>query len=244
MASSNFIEVVSPTHFQEILSQDLNRVSVINFWAPWAEPCKQMNEVAKELSNKYKAALFVQVEAETQADIAESFEIEAVPSFVILRGHTLLDRISGADAAALTQSVAKFATTPVYSPLSRTDNEPAKAPTVVPSNMMDDTKRESTEELNTRLKALMNQSRVVLFMKGSPSEPRCGFSRKISGLLKENGVEFKHFDILTDESVRQGLKVLNDWPTFPQLIVNGELVGGLDIVQEMVENGEFKELLA
>jgi len=65
MASSNFIEVVSPTHFKDVLSEDLNRVSVINFWAPWAEPCKQMNEVAKELSNKYKAALFVQVSNET-----------------------------------------------------------------------------------------------------------------------------------------------------------------------------------
>jgi len=129
---------------------------------------------------------------------------------------------------------------------------------------MDGTKEESTEELNTRLKSLMNQSQVVLFMKGSPGAPRCGFSRKISGLLKEHDIEFKHFDILTDESVRQGkyfkvefwflsadptdlktgLKVLNDWPTFPQLIVNGELVGGLDIVQEMIDNGEFKELLA
>ena len=65
MASSNFFEVISPTHFQDILSEDLNRVSVINFWAPWAEPCKQMNEVVKELSNKYKAALFVQVSNET-----------------------------------------------------------------------------------------------------------------------------------------------------------------------------------
>lgn len=126
-----------------------------------------------------------------------------------MQGHTLLDRISGADAAALTQSVAKFATTPSYSPLSRTDNAPAKAPTVVASNILDDTKKESTEELNTRLRSLMNQSQVVLFMKGSPSAPRCGFSRKISGLLKEHDVEFKHFDILTDESVRQGKYILN-----------------------------------
>lgn len=56
-------------------------------------------------------------------------------------------------------------------------------------------------------------------------------------------MEFKHFDILTDESVRQGLKVFNDWPTFPQLIVNGELVGGLDVAQEMVDNGELQELV-
>ena len=89
----------------------------------------------------------------------------------------------------------------------------------------------------------MHQSRVVLFMKGSPDAPRCGFSRKIVGLLKEHEVEFSHFDILTDEKVRAGLKILNDWPTFPQLIVNGEFVGGLDIVQEMVENGEFDEVV-
>lgn len=61
MASPNHVDITSPTHFQEVLSKDLNRVSVINFWAPWAEPCKQMNEVVKELSNKYPAALFLQV---------------------------------------------------------------------------------------------------------------------------------------------------------------------------------------
>lgn len=108
----------------------------------------------------------------------------------------------------------------------------------------------------------MNQSPVVLFMKGSPDSPRCGFSRKIVGLLKDANVPYTSFDILTDESVRQGetftdsmrayrvltlgavgLKKLNDWPTFPQLIVKGELVGGLDIVQEMINSGELKELL-
>ncbi|CAA7265756.1 unnamed protein product [Cyclocybe aegerita] len=243
MSAPNLVEITSPTHFQELLSADLNRVSIINFWAPWAEPCKQMNEVAKELARKYTAALFLQVEAEEQSDIAESFDIEAVPSFIVLRGHTLLDRIAGADAPALTQSVAKHATTPAYSPLSKTNNAPAKAPTVVPSKTHDNEK-ESIEELNARLRKLMNQSKVVLFMKGSPEVPRCGFSRKISALLKDQNVQFTHFDILTDESVRQGLKVLNDWPTFPQLIVNGELVGGLDIVQEMVDNGEFAELIA
>lgn len=88
------------------------------------------------------------------------------------------------------------------------------------------------------------QAKVVLFMKGSPDAPRCGFSRKIVNLLNEQGVQFASFDILQDEAVRQGLKELNDWPTFPQLIVNGEFVGGLDIVKEMVDNGEFKEIVA
>lgn len=116
--------------------------------------------------------------------------------------------------------------------------------------------------MNARLKTLMEQDKVMLFMKGTPDAPRCGFSRKIVGLLEDQDVKFSSFDILSDESVRQGitlsrsipvptpdalrqpgLKIYNDWPTFPQLIVNGEFVGGLDVVQETVDNGEFKELI-
>ncbi|RXW13892.1 hypothetical protein EST38_g11963 [Candolleomyces aberdarensis] len=229
------IEVKSPEQFKELLSQDLNRVSVINFWAAFAEPCKQMNVVFGELARKYGAGLFLSVDAEEQSDIAESFDIEAVPSFIILRGHTLLGRINGADAPALSSTVAKNVATPSHTPLSRTDQAPAAPPSSFPAPQ----EEETPEQLEKRLRGLMSQSKVVLFMKGSPEQPRCGFSRKIVGLLKDEKVEFTTFDILTDESVRQGLKKLNDWPTYPQLIINGELVGGLDIVQEMIGNGEL-----
>ncbi|KAL1674450.1 thioredoxin-like protein [Schizophyllum commune] len=235
--SPNFHVIESPTQFQDIMSADLNRVSLINFWAPWAEPCKQMNEVVRELAKKYPQTQFLEVEAEQQADIAESFDVEAVPTFVILRGHTLLDRISGADAPKLAASVAKHTSGPSVEPQSQTSQAPAKASADVPMD-------ESPEALKERMRALMNQAKVVLFMKGSPDAPRCGFSRKIVNLLNEQGVQFASFDILQDEAVRQGLKELNDWPTFPQLIVNGEFVGGLDIVKEMVDNGEFKEIVA
>ncbi|KAJ7107040.1 thioredoxin-like protein [Mycena epipterygia] len=231
-SSSNLVTVTDAPHFQALLSTDLTRVSLINFWAPWAAPCTQMNAVVAELAKKHPNILVLNVEAEEQADIAESFDIEAVPSFVVLRGHTLLTRIAGADAPALTQAISTHSTAPIpaYAPKSHTDNAPRAA-------------GETPEELDARLQRLMTQSKVVLFMKGNPAEPRCGFSRKIAALLKEQGVQFSSFDILEDEDVRQGLKKLNDWPTFPQLIVNGELVGGLDIVQEMVESGEFKELM-
>ncbi|KAK0472011.1 glutaredoxin [Armillaria novae-zelandiae] len=235
---ANYHQVVSPSHFQELLSADLTRVSLINFWADFAEPCRQMNEVVLELSKKYPAVLFLQVEAESQQDIAESFDIDAVPSFVILRGHTLLDRISGANAQALTAAIARHAASPSINPLSKTDLAPAKAADIVSE------KKETEEELEKRMRGLMTKSKVVLFMKGSPDAPRCGFSRRITGLLKDQNVEYTHFDILSDEDVRQGLKKLNDWPTFPQLIINGEFVGGLDIVQEMIDNGEFAEAIA
>lgn len=85
-------------------------------------------------------------------------------------------------------------------PLSHTDQAPAKPADEIQSQHTEETK----EELNDRLKRLMNQDKVVLFMKGSPDTPRCGFSRKIVTLLNDEGIKFTHFDILTDESVRQG----------------------------------------
>lgn len=110
----------------------------------------------------------------------------------------MLSRIEGADAARLTQEIASHGRI-VPKALSTTDKAPA-----VGANDYDE-KRESPEELNKRLNDLMNRSKVVLFMKGSPDQPRCGFSRQTVALLQEQKVEFSHFDILLDESVRSGL---------------------------------------
>ncbi len=84
-ASDNYHQVRNPEHLQALLSADLGRVSLLNFWAPWAEPCKQMNDVVSELARKYPKLLALQIEAEEQAEISESFEIESVPSFLLLR---------------------------------------------------------------------------------------------------------------------------------------------------------------
>jgi len=248
MASSqNYYVVESASHFQTLLSADLERVSLLNFWAPWAEPCKKMNDVVEELAKKYESLLVLQIEADAMPDIAESFDINAVPSFVLLRGHDLLTRISGADAPALTAAAATYAHKAPQS-LSKTDQAPAAPPATVPSAAPTPApapvKEETKEELNERMTGLMKQSKVVLFMKGSPGAERCGFSRQTVALLKEQGVEFSSFDILQDSAVRSGMKELNNWPTFPQIIVNGELIGGLDVLKEMVENGEFAEALS
>ena len=97
--------------------------------------------------------------------------------------------------------------------------------------------------LDDRLKKLINRHRVMLFMKGLPSAPRCGFSRQIVEMLDEEGASYDSFNILEDEEVRQGLKTYSDWPTYPQLYVDGDLVGGLDIVKEMKEGGDLSDLL-
>jgi len=240
---SNFYNVSSAEELQNLLSQDLKRVSLLSFWAPLeGNPCEKSNELVLALSKTYGSVLVLSIQAEEQEDISDSFEIESVPTFLILQGHTLLERIVGADSEKLTTLLAKHARRPTEA-LSKTDQAPAAAPSLngAPTSAEPPKQEETTEELNERLHKLMTQSKVVAFIKGSPDTPRCGFSRQVVALLREQNVEFTHFDILTDESVRQGLKVLNDWPTFPQIIVNGELVGGLDIVKEMVANDEFDE---
>ena len=99
--------------------------------------------------------------------------------------------------------------------------------------------------IDEKLKALVSRSKVMLFMKGLPSEPKCGFSRQIVEILNESCPHgYDAFNILEDEVVRQELKRYSDWPTYPQLYVDGELVGGLDIVKEMQEDGELQEMLA
>ena len=107
-------------------------------------------------------------------------------------------------------------------------DDPSK-PHALPSHV--DVSGESQQDIEQRCRQLMTRSTVMLFMKGQPGLPRCGFSQKTVSLLREQNVDFDYYDILSDEHVRQALKVLNEWPTFPQIIVKGELVGGLDILK-------------
>ena len=99
---------------------------------------------------------------------------------------------------------------------------------------------------NTRkfIETLVKRNEVVLFMKGNPTFPQCGFSAAVVEVLKRHGVSFHHFNVLQDAAVRDGIKEYAEWPTIPQLYVHGEFVGGCDIVREMDANGELARLLS
>ena len=98
-------------------------------------------------------------------------------------------------------------------------------------------------EVTERIKSTLASSPVVLFMKGSPDFPQCGFSAQASAALRACGAEFAHVDIFEDPELREALKRFSNWPTYPQLYVNGELIGGCDITLEMYRSGELKKLL-
>ncbi|XP_071763257.1 glutaredoxin 3 [Centroberyx gerrardi] len=215
---ANLVEATSQQQFEDFLAKAGKCLTVVHFQAAWAPQCGQMNDVMAELAKEHTHTTFVKLEAEAVPEVSEKYEIASVPTFLFFKGGQKVDRLDGAHAPELSKIVQRLA---VAGGPARGESSP-------------------TEDLNQRLKKLINAAPCMLFMKGSPQEPRCGFSRQIVALLKEHNIQFSSFDILSDDGVRQGLKTYSNWPTYPQLYANGELLGGLDIVKELAESGELE----
>ena len=96
-------------------------------------------------------------------------------------------------------------------------------------------------DINNKIKELNKSNEVVLYMKGNPTFPQCGFSSTVVQILKHVGVNFQSYDVLQDEELREGIKKFSNWPTIPQLYVKEEFIGGCDIIREMFESGELKQ---
>ena len=103
-------------------------------------------------------------------------------------------------------------------------------------------RRKKMDEVKSRIKTMIDENSVVLFMKGTPDTPQCGFSMTVTNILKHLQVKFQGVNVLESNEMRQGIKDYTDRPTIPQLYVNGEFIGGCDIVKEMFEKGELKKL--
>jgi len=219
---SRRMSVVIPSSASEADAALASGSCVANFCATWCEPCTHMNAVFAELASEgSNAALrFVQIDCDAFPELCERHGLESVPAFLFLHGGAVTDTLTGASAPDLALKVRQNALTASI----HTDAVGAP-PAAVP--------------IEERCRQLTSRAPVVLFMKGSPAAPRCGFSRKICELLTEQKVSFDSFDILADEEVRQGLKQFSNWPTYPQLYADGKLLGGLDIVRELAEEDEL-----
>ena len=99
------------------------------------------------------------------------------------------------------------------------------------------------DDVKQKIKGVIESNNIVLFMKGTPQVPQCGFSMAVSNILKHLNVKFEGINVLENNEIRQGVKDFTDWPTIPQLYIKGEFIGGCDIVKEMFEKGELKEIL-
>jgi len=101
----------------------------------------------------------------------------------------------------------------------------------------------SDDAIQDTIRRQVADNPIILYMKGSPDQPMCGFSQRAAQALAGCGQEFAYMDVLQDDRIREGIKVFGDWPTIPQLYINGELVGGCDIIMEMFESGELQQLV-
>lgn len=248
-------EITDNDAFKSLL-QTPSPVKVLYFHAPWARPCIQMSQALVAIASSHaprpleSRPLFLSINAEDQTDIAEEYNVASVP-FVVFLGADgkQVDSFGGADAKRLDATVkALLGEDPAKERAGIPPAQEVAAP--VPSNGHEghdhsedeDDSEEEDLPLDERLSKLINAAPVMIFIKGTPSAPQCGFSRKLIALLRERRVRFGFFNILADEEVRQGLKAFSDWPTYPQVYRNGQLVGGLDIVKEELEaDPEFFE---
>jgi monothiol glutaredoxin len=111
---------------------------------------------------------------------------------------------------------------------------------VVGGNAIEESEQNKNMDLNSRIENLINSAPITLFMKGTSDMPQCGFSANVVKILTHLGVSFNTFNILSDMDIREGVKQYSKWPTYPQLYVKGQLLGGNDIITEMMNNGELE----
>jgi Grx4 family monothiol glutaredoxin len=229
MSSGHAIRTFSDATSMSDVLGDKSGKYVILFTATWHEACAKdgpmdqlLHALAAATGNGHVDVpiAFGRCDAEENPKWSEKCEITAVPTFCLIFQGKVVERIvGGEDAATVTTAVQRLSSMQPNG-LSTTD------PLVPPP-----------ETLPQRLDRLIRSAPVMIFIKGTPTQPKCGFSRQVVQLLQDEDIPFAWFDILTDESVRQGLKTHSDWPTYPQVYVHGDLIGGLDIVRELQSEG-------
>lgn len=226
VGATGAVTEVSSTAELQALCRSHGGLTTILLWAPWHPPSVHLTKVLEAVASEQKSVRFGKVNADVCPAIATSLGAEQVPyvAFLDPKG-SKLDSVSGADPPKLVEKVKLLSARPL-------DAAKPEKPGVG-----------QDEDMATRLKALIDFAPVMLFMKGSRAEPFCKFSKQAIAILDKHQIEYSTFDILQDEEVRQGLKDFSNWKTYPQLYIKGELLGGVDILKEMDDDGSLLQAL-
>lgn len=210
-------------HNEEQFNQFIksNAYSLVHFSAKWCDTCEHLNNLLLELRDELNCFDFGIIEAEELTEISKAYRVDAAPTVLFFKNGTEIDRLKGFIPSELKIRIMKH-------------NYVEGVASMV-NKFVDGEKN----DLEGKLKSLINQAPLMLFMKGTPESPKCGFSSQLVNLLRDIDADFSSFDVLTDEEVRQSLKEYSNWPTYPQLYLNGELIGGLDIVRKQLDDSEF-----
>jgi Grx4 family monothiol glutaredoxin len=221
------VKVTSPT-----LDLAGKTKAVLLFGASWHEGCAPIEAVLTALSATTNDIFVASIDAEAVSELADTYNVTAVPTLIFSNGDAVMKRLEGGvENAQVTVAFQRLLAAPAGQGSVDQPSSTTMAATAV----------DSEKALTERLDKLIRSDTVMLFMKGVPMAPKCGFSRQVVELLNEHRVPFGCFDILSDDEVRQGLKKHSNWPTYPQIYVNGELQGGLDVMKELAEEGSLAE---
>lgn len=209
---------------------------VLYIFTPWTEFKTQMSAEISSIISRcpaegVHAVSLISIDGKALPDVAKLYGVKTAPCIVLLRNEEVLEVIRGeSDTAGICNAINTHA---------GADVAVVPSPDVPENNEAKDV---LDEELVARLTKLVKTAPVMVFIKGTAECPQCRFSRRLVVLLRQHEIAFDSFNILEDEEVRQGLKTFGDWPTFPQLWVEGELLGGLEIVS-IYGGNEWTEIL-
>lgn len=215
-----------------------NFSGILLFNAPWAgDACVSVRQVLAGLS--FDAYCEVEEDEAVSPSPFDQFRVEVVPTLLALSNGVETNRVVGSNPTSIISFIEQFKSSSKSSnPIASTENLGLNS-SVIPSTL----------SLESRLKELISTAPLMLFIKGTPTAPQCGFTGQLIRLLSENGLYFNQnhyatFNILADSQVRQGLKDYSQWPTFPQIYWKGELLGGLDILKEMIATQQMEPIIS
>lgn len=213
-------------------------LQLLNFVAAWATPCSEYTSLLEQFQSKYPSIRVqsIDVEQEENAALLDLYQVESVPCVVFLEKEenkeekaqsVLLKKLEGFEPILLEQYIQQYT------------NASGSAPEASPAVQSDNIQGTTIED---RIEKLISSDPLVLFIKGTPTEPQCGFTRQLLALLTQqySYSTFKSYDILKDPIMRESLKKIYQWPTFPMVFYQGEFIGGLDIVKETLLNNQGK----
>jgi len=223
MESTNFVTIKTEKEFNQLCLHNFDKLFVLVFFAEWHEPSVHLTNVAKSLAKQYEGkSIFVSINADEQQleALSQKFNVELVPTVIFMKStKEVLHRIEEDSPATLSQKVEE------YYKSFKAGFETEKT------------------RMFAKIDEILKSYPLVIFIKGSPEAPKCGFSEQLLDQLRELRLKFQHFDILGDENVRNWLRYYANWITYPQVYVEGKLVGGLDVTKEKIKNGEFQALV-
>jgi Grx4 family monothiol glutaredoxin len=219
--ASNFHEIKIEKDFNRICLHNFDKMIVVLFFADWHDASKHLITIFESLSKMYeKKCVFAYVNADNVETLTTKFDVNVVPTIILTTStKETLCRIETDTPAAITEKIDE------HSEIFQINFENQKS------------------KMFNKIEATLKTFPLMTFIKGTPQEPKCGFTEQLLEVLKNLKVKFGYFDILSDENMRNWLRYYAKWITYPQVYVEGKLVGGLDVTKDLVKSGKFQEMI-